>query len=1515
MPLEKGGRADKAGNRYEIKCIICELLNLINETNYSVVVEALGEDERGTDILVTYFDGVKEHQQCKVRNASKEYWEMSDLKARKILKTWKYQLSRDTNRQVALVSPIGCTFLVDLHDRALNTNGTPIDFYDIQIKKNSKEFGKFYEDFCAEMNLDYTDEKDILSSIEFLKRIKLKQISEYTIKERIYDKIEFYFCSDKNAVYNALVTFIIDGDILGKEITASILLDYLAGQKIELRLMDGDKRIIPQMIAINQEYRTSFKSLKEGLIQRREFEKCIDAIKSEQNLIISGNAGYGKSGCTEAILDYCENEKIPYIAIKLDRKMPHKSCEIWGQELGFPGSISYALHSMSKNKKAVIILDQLDALRWTQANSSEALSVCMELIRQVRCINYERTQKIVVIFVCREYDLQNDNNIKTLFKTESKPIKDTWHKVMVQNFDEDVVKKIVGDRYAKLTVKTRRLLQIPSNLYIWQHLDEEETYDDCVTTSHLIEKWYQQICKRGLDVGVQESVVKATQEHIVKALDKMGRLYAPRNILNVEETGFDYLISAEMIVVDGNRVGFVHQSILDYFISKRMMEQYFNDVSIDVIIGEKSKQSPSKRYQIQMFMQNLLEFDSAIFVDAGKKMLESDGVRYYVKFVFYEILGQILEPDEDIKTFIVEGCKNDISANYLLNNVICGNQAYVKMLREYGILDKWFEDPNRKNTVFILLRSISPNLDSQDVAFIKARSLKTEEDDKQFSGCFLHDIMRESDELFELRMMFYEHYPEWAQELYIDMKSMMKNCEKRTIRLISFWLRNKIKSKGKIIYRYEEELVDENDSFLVENGCYVLDELLPYVPLDDSWEIRYSEWSGRYMHMRGLERATVGLIKKANKAIINQNPALFWSYYHPYMGKNYSLFNEIILHGLQFLPKFYSNEIILYISSDLDKNAFDYTSGRDNQLGLVAEVIKEHAAWCEQPYLRTLESAIIKYISPMASEWYKSRIEQNKTKEYEPIYWSFWGDLQYQLLQCIPCEKLSCEGINLLKVLERRFEGKSYHYKNGGGHSGWVTSPVSGKKIGKKQWLQIITNKKLKNRKHSNWKEVKGGFIESSLEMYSSAFNSAVKEEPEAMIRMVLENKDTVTPIFIDSLYSGAEFSEHINEVNQQTWEELFRMFSCDLESYRASYFCGILEKTKIYTWSPEVIEQLKNITLNYKGMTEKSASDEDVVFDSEKLYSNALNSVRGNAVRAIGHLLWDKRELFSVFCEVIDKLTLDDNPAIKMASFYALWPCYNIDKEWAEERILRLYEADIRLAGFRDTKDMLFRLYTKYTERVLSIIIKCYVVKDKRLIEVGGNSLCEFYIRFGEFEEVISKSEEANEEQTKAVLHMAVLYLKYEEYRNKSKEIILKYKNSDNNVEFPLSKIFYNKLVDVEQDAEFLLEIMRSKVSKRMVYSFVSFLEENACSVKDYAEIILSLCESVLKMSAEAIEKQWGIESDISKLIIALYDECAYSEKADDRQIAEKCLELWDIMFEKQLGRVREISRQLMER
>lgn len=1508
MPYEIGGRADKHGNSYEIDCIIYEMLKVLDEKNYSVCIEALGKDEIGTDILVTNSDGQKEHQQCKARNASNEYWDFNDLKLKNIFSAWKIQLNRKDFRRVALVSPMACSFLFDLHDRACNTSGKVEDFYSIQIMKSSKKFQKFYKNFCDEMDLNSDDNNDIFKSIDYLKRIYYKQISEYQLKEMINQYIQFLFSTKVETVYNAFISLIVKEDILGQEITQIILTNYFQKQEIIFRLKDDDKRIIPRIQEINQEYRESFNPLLSGFVHRKVFDDCIKAIANEKSIIISGNAGYGKSACTEAILNYCEEKKIPYIAIKLDRRIPHRNCEVWGHTLGFPSSIAYSIHWVSRNENAVIILDQLDALRWTQANSSEALTVCMELIRQVEYLNHERNKKIITVFVCRTYDLENDNNINSLFKKQD-TLKNDWKTIRVDVFEDDEVKEIIGKNYKNFLPKLKNLLKIPSNLYIWQHLDKNEIYESCLTTSHLINNWFKQICRKSTTAGLQERAINEVIKRIVDFLDKTGRLYIPKQNLNIEEAELDYLISSEIIILQNNKVSFVHQSILDYFISQSMFEKYFNDSNqpIEKIIGEKSKQNPSRRYQVQMFLQNILELDSNDFLLIGEKMLTSNNIRYYVRHIFYEILRQIEEPDENITQFILTNYENNIFGNYLMDNTIFGKKQYISILMAHGILEHWYLKIEKKDIVFNLLYSITPNFDDKIISFIKKYAFKNMNDDKQFMRCFIHDTTEENKEMFELRMMFYEKYPEYIKKMFIDLKKIMEHFGKRLIQLIAFCLKNKIENYNIYLSSYEE--LDSNNIFFIENTEYILNELLPYIPKESPLNIKYSNWNEKHINKYGIERTTVKLVKKATIELINKSPQNFWTYYKPYLGKGYHIFNEIILASLSNMPSKYSNQIIDYLIIDFDKNIFDYTSGAEDQLGLTGEILKIHGNTCTKERLSILEDKIYKYISPYATEWYKQRIEQNKTKKSPPVYWSFWGDLQYKLLQHLPEKKVSKKTKDLLNVLHRRFYKVPLHYSNSNIHSGWVTSPVSGKNISKTQWLQIITSSKLENQKCSKLVEVKDGFIDSSSEAYARDFQMVVKQNPQEMIEIILKNKEFVLPIFIDSLFLGIELSEKLEIIDFTILEKLFLEFPCDMKSYRASYFCGIIRNLKKVNWSPNIINQLINIALNhFNSELSSNANQKD---SCKTLCNNALNSVKGRAAMAIGHLLQENKEFFSQFKDIIEKMSTDKNPEVCFAAMYALYPSYNINKEWAEKNILHLYESDIRTTSFFNSNNMLFHLYSTYKERVIKIVENCFESEDQELIEIGGHTICEFYIHFGEFKETMLPAKAKNEEQVKALLEMAILYLANNDYHELAKEIILTYKNANIDLTFPLSKIFNKRYIDSIHDKEFLKELMESKVNRNLVQAFVNYLEENVISIIFYKDIILQLCENILQMKLEDFKKQWGLEDDISKLIISLYDKAINT----DKQIADKCMDLWDIMFERQWRSVREISKKLMEK
>lgn len=461
---------------------------------------------------------------------------------------------------------------------------------------------------------------------------------------------------------------------------------------------------MPRIEELNEEYKTSFIPLRNGLIKRKEFSICREAIDSGDFLIIHGKAGRGKSGCTVDIINYCQENTIPYLAIKLDKRIPNRTAEIWGKDLGLPASIAHCIHSISKNGRAVIILDQLDALRWTQTHSRDALLVCAQIINQVERLNFERKYKISVVFVCRTYDLENDNNIKSLFKKiDMKEDAIQWSKVLVNELDDEIAKGIVGKRYEQLTSKLKEILRILSNLYIWQQLDQSKEYTECSTADHLVSEWWGQLSEKCFEFGLSEADLNDTKEKIINLLENVGRLCIPLNILNVNKSCLKFLSSNAFLIIQDNKASFAHQSILDCFLAEKMLKRYYAGEDIVDIIGNREKQTPGNRYQVQIFLQNLFEFDSQEFIDAGQKMFEAKQIRYFVKFVFLEVLNQIDILDENTRNFIVNNCENKIYGNHIINNVIFSRPKYIRLLRQSGVLDKWFNNPQKKILSLIYL--------------------------------------------------------------------------------------------------------------------------------------------------------------------------------------------------------------------------------------------------------------------------------------------------------------------------------------------------------------------------------------------------------------------------------------------------------------------------------------------------------------------------------------------------------------------------------------------------------------------------------------------------------------------------------------------------------------------------------------------------------------------------------------------------------------------------------------------
>ena len=111
-----------------------------------------------------------------------------------------------------------------------------------------------------------------------------------------------------------------------------------------------------------------------------------------------------------------------------------------------------------------------------------------------------------------------------------------------------------------------------------------------------------------------------------------------------------------------------------------MIKMYHENKTIEEIVGNIEQQTPSRRYQIQMFLEDLLDYNSKDFINVGKKLLYSDNIRFYIKYVFFEVLGQVDIIDVEIEKFILEFYDDEKYGKYIINNVIQSNFNYVKIL-------------------------------------------------------------------------------------------------------------------------------------------------------------------------------------------------------------------------------------------------------------------------------------------------------------------------------------------------------------------------------------------------------------------------------------------------------------------------------------------------------------------------------------------------------------------------------------------------------------------------------------------------------------------------------------------------------------------------------------------------------------------------------------------------------------------------------------------------------------------
>ena len=1499
MAYEKGGRADKLGNRYEGRYFIYTLLQVLNEKILSTKIEPLGDDEIGTDIVILNKNNIKEFQQCKGRNISNLAWSVSNLKLRNILQNFKFQLERDNTCYVALISPLHSN-LDDLLNRVKSNSGIFEEFYNYQIKDKSIE--NDFTLYCETMNLNYKNELDQIKIIDFLKRTKIIQQPDSNMESFLKSSIDLLFINNSEEVYSIFLK-LLDGDIFGKEIDYTFLTNYLDENNIRLRNLASDKRIQPRIDELNKQFKSGFNPIDNKLLIRKELDNCKSVLKNSNSAIIHGKAGIGKSGLVLNLINYCEQNDYPYIAIKLDSYIPKNNTKQWANNLGLPDSISYCMDDLYKSKSPIIILDQLDILRWTQNHSTDSLQVCIDLINEIKTINLSRSEEslkpISIFFVCRTFDLENDNSIQSLFIENEKELFN-WKKIKVNELSDDVLKDFIGDMFGRFSDKLKSTLAMPSNLFIFKQLKNFESDSD--TTNKLIEQWWNQIISntRGKEINPQE--LEKFKNYFVDKLYKTGLTKINPKKLDCNPLVLEYLIGNNILFSKNNTISFTHQSILDYFIVDKVYKEIYIKEDILSFIGNIESQTPIKRYQLQMLLEIILDDDIKLFLKIGEMLLEKDNIRYYNKYLFFEILGQYNMKNELIDEYILNNVNHEIFGNEIYSSCIFRKIYFIELLINNGILDEWYNDSSNKNKVFNLLSSVY-NINSSTVLdFIEKSSFIHIENDKNLFYYFHNKFHIDSNKKFELRLKFYEKYPDFIN-IYDFTDSIIAN-EDKFLEIYKICLKNHFSGKTFKSYFFSYTL-DELEKIVLANPKKIASKLIPFLPdVDLENPYWYYDWRDQSYSGQEINRSLIDTLKIASSQILNNSIEEFIDIFKVQFSKKNYIYNEIILYSFLNAPLKYGDNILNIIIDNFNNLIFDETSNSESQLTIFAQILEKLSKNCSESVFKKLEEKIINYKDPKEFSLYKFRLEKAREFSFKDIGTNY-GDLQINLIPYLSTDRRSKNTNGFYNILQRKFENKESIYIKPQMQSGSVSSPVYGKNLSINSWKNIITNKDLRFKKTINF------FVDNSVQSFASSFNYEVQKKPLDMLDLVLENSNVVLSEFIDALFSGLSFSKEEYKISHDKLDKLIRTFNYDYKSYRAGYICDLIYKNYSDNFNESILEILNDIALNHENY--KITYDNDFKTDISSLNMESLNSSRGKAITAMARCIHHNKQLHYFFKETIKFLLNEDNIVVDHTLINYLINSYNIDKDWAEEKLIYLLEKYDNFIGnyeYNNIRIILYNAPRKYKKRINDIILQGFNSEDKSAIEYSSYMISELYILNDDFNTLFYNSSNFSEEQLNSLIRVLVNYIDHENevYSNKSKQILIKINSLIDNVKFNITRIFFDNKISVENDYDFIKEILNSRNSSQYFYYFIEWTKENNYSLYEIKDILFILFNKVTQKNDEEFY-DYSIREYLPNLIINLYNELL-SKNASDTSL--KCLDYWDLLFKNNIIQIRQLSRNM---
>ena len=540
-----------------------------------------------------------------------------------------------------------------------------------------------------------------------LRRVSVKTIDEDELRESTVFGLESLVSGEPSNVLSALLEFA--SQQLHQVLSAADIWEFLQSRGFAKQVWNADHTVVDSIVELNQTYLSGIRPVGIGgeVVPRAEVDLILDSFADSPTrvVMISGKAGVGKTAVISQTLQTIQGREWPMLALRVDRLDPSTTPKELGSTLGLPASPVSVLAALADGQDCLLVVDQVDAVSQASGRNPDFFDCISTLLHQAR--EYDN---IKVLSACRKFDIENDPRLRDLIREGG-----IAKEIPVEQFNEETVRTLIeklGIDPKTLGAKQIDLLRLPIHLRLLEETlpDGDGNATGFQTSKDLFDRFWDYKLKV-IHSRVDSSRVEAVMDRIVKTMTERQSISAPTGLLDEYEDALSVMVSENVLVKDGQRISFFHESFFDYIFARRMVSAPDFDLVSFIIEQE---QSLFIRSQVRQVLLHLRDISTQDFSGNLEAVLTNEEIRPHLRTIVLSLLGTFDDPTEE-EWDVVEPLLGTNLGGHVWA-AVHNSTGWFDLLDGLGIVEHWLrsDDVRTVNRVMWLLTFVQKGSIRQD---------------------------------------------------------------------------------------------------------------------------------------------------------------------------------------------------------------------------------------------------------------------------------------------------------------------------------------------------------------------------------------------------------------------------------------------------------------------------------------------------------------------------------------------------------------------------------------------------------------------------------------------------------------------------------------------------------------------------------------------------------------------------------------------------------------------------------